>query len=428
MIRLETYIKNRCLPTKNIIKSYSKIICVIKFIWWPVGLIYEIIECIVKLIMLWGVRRRVYFSIKRITNGTKNTTREFLKDFFERGYSWNNAYERFKLRLALSIEGRERKKNFGNLNKDKVFFVIRPYLYYKPNIAIIGTQQLLSNYYSALHFIATAVENKWIPVIDWENYKLPHSEDEAVDGISNAWEYFWKQPSNYSLQEVYQSRNVILSHQNLPNSGIIPPMRPTSPIAQYEKDVVAFSVKYSKMVELNDKTKKHVEKMEKQLFPPHKKILGVALRGTSYGNKYAGHYLKQPTIDELIELILQYKELWKMDYIFFTNEEQETVNKVKEILGEMVIIMPRIRYKNYHRYSDNNPNPTNDDVNPLYKKGQRYFSSLDYLTEMVLLSRCNAFLGAHSGGVRAALIWNEGQYEHVKIIDKGVSVEKKQRV
>lgn len=423
---------NKSEIIKNILKNikcflYLKKIVgkTLKFIKIFIGyIIYFILDFLARLFLITVLMisdTRKFFSWKRILSGIKNISVEFLKNTLYKKYTFKDCVEIFKLRFNLVWYGRERKRTFGNKNSDKVFFVVRPYLYFQPNIAIGGTQHLLSNYYSALHFIAYAKLNGWIPVVDWENYRLPHSEDFCVNGTKNAWEYFWKQPSPFTLEEVYESQNVILSHQNLPDGDILPPMRPTFPIEKYENEVVKKCKKYSELIQLNDFTREHIDKIEKDLFPKEKKILGVALRGSGYTKNYSGYYLKQPTIEELIELILFYKKEWNMDYIFFTNEETETVQKVKDILGDVVIIMPRIRYKNYHKYSDNSYDPNDSDPNPLFVKGQRYLTSLDYLSEMVLLSRCNAFIGAHSGGVRAALIWNNGKYEHVKIIDKGAS-------
>ena len=207
----------------------------------------------------------------------------------------------------------------------------------------------------------------------------------------------------------------------------MPQIRVQFPVEKYAERIIVAGEKYREYARFNDETSRHIAEMEKKLFPKGARILGVALRGTSYNakNNYTGHYITQPGIDELIELMEKYVSEWDMDYVFFTNEEVETVEYVKKALGKKVIIMPRVRYEGYHKYSDNDPNPTEEDLNPLYVKGQRYSTSLDYVTEMALLSRCTALLGAMSGGVRAALFWNGEKYEHIKIIDHGYSKEKK---
>lgn len=88
-----------------------------------------------------------------------------------------------------------------------------------------------------------------------------------------------------------------------------------------------------------------------------------------------------------------------------------------------MIYLHRQRYRNYHIYSDNSPNPTNEDLNPLYVSGNRYKTNLDYITEMALLSKCDCLLSALSNGIKAVLLWGVKNFEHVEILDKGVYPE-----
>ena len=103
-------------------------------------------------------------------------------------------------------------------------------------------------------------------------------------------------------------------------------------------------------------------------------------------------------------------EEWNADYIFFCCEMTEKVEKMKEAFGDKLITLPRKRYEKL---------PTSDD-NPLYVEGQRYQTNLDYLTEMVLLSRCDCLLAGMSGGVRMAIIWNAGRYRKIHIFENNM--------
>ena len=106
---------------------------------------------------------------------------------------------------------------------------------------------------------ATPLDNKWIPVVDWENYRLPHSEDVPVNGTCNAWEYYWKQPSLYTLEEVYRSKHVILSNMNIP-SGYLPHLRtPENGLEAYAKRIVKLGTRYAKMISFNDYVQGYIE-------------------------------------------------------------------------------------------------------------------------------------------------------------------------
>ena len=45
---------------------------------------------------------------------------------------------------------------------------------------------------------------------------------------------------------------------------------------------------------------------------------------------------------------------------------------------------------------------------------------MEYLTNIVLLSKCDCLLGVYVGGTVGALEMNGGAYEHVEIMDLGV--------
>ena len=46
-------------------------------------------------------------------------------------------------------------------------------------------------------------------VVDMENYPTLYKEDEAVDGITNQWEYYFKQPSGIKISEIGKYRHII---------------------------------------------------------------------------------------------------------------------------------------------------------------------------------------------------------------------------
>lgn len=104
-----------------------------------------------------------------------------------------------------------------------------------------------------------------------------------------------------------------------------------------------------------------------------------------------------------------------MEYVFITCEYAPLIERFNNVLGDKVIYLPRKRYVTPPKRGD-----VEKKLDPLYVPGQKYQTNLDYLTEMVLLSRCNSLLAAMSSGTRAAIIWNAGKYEHMQIIENGL--------
>ena len=140
-----------------------------------------------------------------------------MNSFLDKMRSWIPAHAPewvFKASMAVweaykNLTMPEQKKSFGNKNPDKTFFVIRLY----PPAA-----GFLADYNYVLGYMKYAYDNGWIPVVDMQNYQTLYNEDHPIHGTTNVWEYFFEQPldpatgKRYTLEEVYQSKNVILSN------------------------------------------------------------------------------------------------------------------------------------------------------------------------------------------------------------------------
>lgn len=62
-----------------------------------------------------------------------------------------------------------------------------------------------------MQHIGYAERNNYIPVVDFKNYEVQYTIQKGED----AWKVFFEQISNYTLNEVYKSKNVILSGLNV---------------------------------------------------------------------------------------------------------------------------------------------------------------------------------------------------------------------
>lgn len=378
-----------------------------KILLFPISFCLSLVFAIFKSVLILVIPRKIYFDSIFVFNN-------FYEDVSKRHLSFKMALKRAKLIVELLTKGAEKKVSFGEKNPDKTFFVIRPYYYMEQNELVFATSSLLFHYYRNLQHLSYGIEQGWIPIVDWENYgPFSHGEDYPINGTKNCWEYFWKQPSEYTLEEVYQSKNVILSDQNTRNYGFIPNTAFQRPLNKYADMLAHRCPKYDKLVALNQPTREYIDAHEHSLFPEGSRILGVSIRAMSYGTD--GRYeLKdhpiQPEINDLIRTIKKTMEDWEMDYVFFACEGEHATQAMRDAFGEKLLVIHRKRYEKH---------PT-DDFNPLYVPGQRYQTNLDYLTEMVLLSRCNSLLASMSSGVRAAIIWNANRYEHMSIIDNGL--------
>lgn len=402
---------NRFKRTKNILLSTQELRMFFKVILYPIILIVSLFVALIKIILIWILPYKTYNDIKFIA-------KQFYLDIAVlKNVGLKKALKRAVLLYELFTKGYEKRINPGTENPDLTFYVIRPYYFLKPNELILSNvANLLTQYYYCLQKLSYAIEKGYIPIVDWENYgKLPHSENYPVNGTNNSWEYYWDQPSKYSLKEVYNSKNVILSTQNIGQFGYIPNCAMKPPFNSYAKNIIKNCPQYAKYIPLNKNTKKYVDEKYNLLFPKNEKVLGVIIRGSSYGKKgtqFSSHPMQIGT-KELIKEIKKALKSWEYKYLFFVNEVQELVDLIRDEFGEKVIILPRMR--------DSINRPTDGSVlNPMYEDGQRYQTNLDYVTEIALLAKCDSLIGSMSSGTRTALIWNDQKYEHVYIFEKGL--------
>ncbi len=397
---MERWNKTKLIMTSDFsLKIFWRILGVLFF---PVILLCSILVAFSKTILLWCIGPKHYRQVEyAFSMFFKDMTSEKERKTFP------VAIKRLKLFYELVTKGKEREVSYGDENPDKTFYVIRPYYFLKKNELSTLPARLMYNYYRNLHFIAYAINKGWIPVVDWENYgMLDHQEEYPINGTKNGWEYFWKQPSAYSLEEVYKSKNVVLSTRNTLDTSFIPPCKYPKPYQKNAEECAKKCKQYDKLIQFNKFTLDYINEKVNNLFPQNARILGVSMRGTDYKTLILPGHPEQPEIEDLICYIKKYMWEWDMEYIFIACEAQGIIDAVKKEFGNKVIVLPRKRYLKEPEVGNN----------PLYVSGQRYQTNLDYVTEMAMLSKCTSLLASYSGGVRIAVIWNRGKYEHIKII------------
>lgn len=309
----------------------------------------------------------------------------------------------------------ERKRCYGKNNPNSTIYVIRS-INDKSPFYTGPIHNLLANYFYVLSHIKYANSKGWIPVVDQLNYPVYNSEEKEVCGTKNAWEYFWHQPGTVTLDMAYKSEKVVLSKQ----SWFMQWNMGYDAKNYYDKEQISMYCELAKQVPLNEKMEKYVVAKRQEYFSTKGKVMGVSIRYGEHSPKSnyhgPGHPIS-PETDELIEIVKDRFRIWNMDYIFLASDEQNAIEKFKKEFGNRLIFLPRIRCIESYIYDKENPNP-------MYLKSSIHQTSLDYLTEMELLSQCDSLIGSITSGLRYALIRNEMKYEHFEIIERGCFPDK----
>ena len=287
----------------------------------------------------------------------------------------------------------EEKRCFGELNPDKTFYVIR---LYPP------ASGLLANYNYILGYMQYAYDRNWIPVVDMKNYSTLYSI-----GDSNIWELFFKQPydsktgKRYSLDEVYQSKHVILSDgsESFYNSEL-----------SYQE--IHRKYELTQLVPFSNEIQNTINETYDRLFGKieSSKVIGIGLRGTDLQKRHIGHAI-QLTAQTAIPLLRERKKQWNADYIFANADEQSALEELK-------VSFPELIYTNTERAINYS---YEKDINAAFaiSTNNQYLSLKNYIVNVYLLSKCDCLIGSFNNGILTACIWNNGCYDMMEIVDYG---------
>jgi hypothetical protein len=257
--------------------------------------------------------------------------------------------------------------NFGNLNKDKIFYVIR-------RTSHAGIFSYLS---FILNHIKIAKQNNFIPIVDMENFTSPYNEEKKILNTNNAWEYYFHQTDNYSLDEVYSSQNVIFSRTDFHHK------------MEYRIHLVPeFREFKNKEINLLKDYTKFVDKffVDNELL--NKKILGIHFRGTSY--KTSRGHIFPATKKQIKNEVNKLLDKDKFDKIYLCTEEQQYLDFFKKNYSNKLIFIDTFRSnKNdaFVRYPRNN---------------HRHLLGDEAVKEALILSKCHSLLFVRSNIINAA--------------------------
>ena len=244
----------------------------------------------------------------------------------------------------------------GDLNPDKVFYVIR---------RCPGTG-LFSNLAYVMNHIQIANRMGFIPVVDMKNYPTVYNEKEKIFGTYNSWEYYFEKLSNFTLDEVYKSKNILMTDNRFYRDK------------EFKNKITSSNLLLeilNKQIKIKKTKLKTINFLKNKLFEG-KKILGVHHRGTGY--KITEYPI---TINQMINIINEILEKENYDKIFLVTEDLNNFKALKNYFGEKLI------YLNNSQRGINNL-----DVWKTYPRTlHRYKLGRDILYETFLLSYCDGY-------------------------------------
>ena len=273
-------------------------------------------------------------------------------------------------------------KKFGNLHKNKIFYVIK---------RTPGTG-LFSNVVFVLNHLLIAKKFNFIPIVDMNNYKTIYNEKNKISNTFNAWNYYFKNVSNYMLEEVYKSNKVIIT------SDIF------YPFFLYDMQDKNFNIFNKENFFIKKRFINIATIFKKKYFG--NKTLGIHFRGTSY-KRSAGHPLPA-TKKQMYNLTKKILKEEQIDKIFLATEEKDYLNFFNKKFPNKIFYI-----KSSYRSNLNDAFEKYPRLNHRYKLGR------EVLVETILLSMSDIFIYVNSNVSNAALALNLNRNQKRIKIDNG---------
>ncbi len=291
-------------------------------------------------------------------------------------------------------------EEYGNLNPDK-------------NICIMGMDDnyitqggLLSELRNLLVRFAMAEHFGFVPVVEFRHSL--YTEDEPMNGTTNAFEYYFNQPTEISLQDAWSSKYVYISRgmdalhfENLSQDYDIS-----------EPQIKRMGELYFKYIYLNDNTREFITNQIKEL-NNSKNTLGVQIRGGDFNALYEGH----PIPIRIEQYITQIDKLIKQngyEKIFVATDDSGALKSLQDRYGDKICF-----FKDTERTDDTIGIHTKN----YYKKSNRYRMGLEVLRDMFTLVSCRGLVACHSGvSIFARIVKSteENGYDDLIILDNGI--------
>jgi hypothetical protein len=248
---------------------------------------------------------------------------------------------------------------------------------------------LFSNMNHVLQGLVEAEKRNLIPVVDMENYWTSYSLSTSIYGSENAWEYFFEQPTDHTLDNAYKSKQYVLSKGNRISQTHWLSNKNLDFVFDADK-IMELNRLLSTYVHLNPLTKKTLEQIKSEIHFDPLRTLGISLRGTDYIEVEPHGHPRQPGISQIIETIRRVYDPKKYNKIFLACEDTEIRKEVeKQFKG---LVHENFRQNSYF---------TAHVIAELGLSGRdldKMVNSLGYLIEMWILSECSSCLASLANG------------------------------
>ncbi len=244
-----------------------------------------------------------------------------------------------------------------------------------------------------------------------------YAEKHPVNNTSNPFEYYFKQPSEFSVEETLKLKRVFRSRkENSYFAGALNEDR--NGYLRSEEYINEMGRITARYIELNDIVKKEIQVCIQELLG-ERKTLAVHVRGTDFKRNYNGHPITIKTGEYLEQALLLMKQ-GKYEQVFLATDTCEATWLFEEAFGEKVVC-----YREVTR-SDGIETVMNSKAE---RENHHYLLGLEVLRDMYTLAACSGLIAGLSQVSIAARIQKKSynqEYEDLVILNRGINYHQKE--
>lgn len=278
-----------------------------------------------------------------------------------------------------------------------------------------GGAGFFSNYVCIMGHIVFARRFGYIPVVDMKNYPTLYSEDEPVEGIDNAWNYYFQNADGVTLEEAYRSGRYVLCNgkymEKYSDKYVMGKWRfPT------EKTIRFYTPYIDKYMRLREALKDEFDADWATQVGENDVVLGIHIRGTDMKNRL-GHPTPAPLeayLEKTYQLLKEHPDITK---IFLATDE----NNIKELyekefqdsrwqlfMNEAFRVWDRGEKKKTGVHETKLEHP---------RKFHKYLMGKEVLKDVWFLNKSDYLICGHDNVANVVVLWNRNRYKQMVSLD-----------
>ncbi|MBO5472324.1 MAG: hypothetical protein J6A08_00805 [Lachnospiraceae bacterium] len=248
-----------------------------------------------------------------------------------------------------------------------------------------------------------------------KHYPTLYSEEMPVDGVDNAWNYYFQDIGQVTLEEAYASGRYVMGKDkyltkyaekySLPNYRY-----PTDQMISYYGPVIQRNIK------LREDLKEEYDAVWRQNVTSSDHVLGIHIRGTDMKNNL-GHPMPasiETYLEQTRELLRQHPEINKIFLATDENNVKEAYEKAFEgtvwtlFMNEAFRVWDRgeKRKTGVHETKVDNPRPNH-----------KYLMGKEVLQDAWFLNKCEYLICGHSNITNVVMLWNQKRFKQVVCVE-----------